>query len=147
MSLNKFNKFLIKSNNLTLFKILKLNEITIKNNLVLTKKESLYLIKRKNDILKDLGRIELFNCILDKIIYEFYDSPYIDKTNYLETLENLTNVFYNFQKEFDYILTDDEIIFYLKKCFNSECMGVASLLIDISFQKLKEKIENGEKYV
>ncbi len=136
------NKLFSNNDDLALKQMFELNEITKKFGLTLTKKQIINLIDNRNTILKDLGRIEIGSGILDKIVYEFYDSPYIDKYNYLETLEELTYIFYQYQIEFEYKLTDEQILKYLKKCFNGECAGSLELLKELKLSNLKEYIEN-----
>lgn len=94
-----------------------------------------------------MGRIEVGVGILDKIIYEFYDSSYIDQDNYLEILEELSNVFYLYQTEMSHCLTDEQIIKYLRRKFDDECKGSTELLESLSFENLKEELKNGEFYV
>ena len=103
------NNLLVLNDNKCLKDILLLNEVTSKKGLVLEEKQIFELINYKNDVLKESGRIEI-SPILDKIIYEFYNSPYVDEENYLLTIEQLTETFYLYQKEFDNKLTDEEII-------------------------------------
>lgn len=61
--------------------IQKTNLVTKEKGLILTHKEIEELIINKNETLDNLSRIEV-TPVINKIIYEFYDSPYIDNDNY-----------------------------------------------------------------
>ncbi len=139
------NNLLVINDNKCLKDILLLNEVTSKKGLVLEEKQILELINYKNDILKEKGRIEIIP-ILDKIIYEFYNSPYVDEENYLLIIEQLTETFYLYQEEFDNKLTDEEIIRYLKENFNNNCAGSVTLLENDAMEELKHFLLSGEHY-
>ena len=76
--LNNINDLVTYNDNTILKNILALNEMTSKRNLYLQEKDIVQIIRTKNISLKELGRVEVKNNILERIIYEFYDSPYID---------------------------------------------------------------------
>lgn len=139
------NNLLVINDNKCLKDILLLNEVTSKKGLVLEEKQILELINYKNDILKEKGRIEIIP-ILDKIIYEFYNLPYVDEENYLLIIEQLTETFYLYQEEFDNKLTDEEIIRYLKENFNNNCAGSVTLLENDAMEELKHFLLSGEHY-
>lgn len=123
--------------------LVSMNEITKDKKLVLSLKEILMLIENKNNILKDIGRVEIGKSIIDDIIYTFYDSGYIDSDNYFETINELINIFYMYQDKFSDYLIDEEIILYLRKCFD-ETGGSLELLSSVSFDKLNTRIVYGE---
>lgn len=58
--------------------LLELNKY-ISKDIVLTKE----LINNKNSALKEIGRIDITNSILENIILTFTDSSFIDKNNYM----------------------------------------------------------------
>lgn len=133
---------LFDNNNLIFKEILELNKITDSISLTLTREEAIELINERNNILKELGRVEVGKGILDKIIYEFYDSPYIYKDNYVETLRELVYSFYLFQNELSYTLTDEQILKHMKDSFNNECKGDFLILNDKILYDLKNKVED-----
>lgn len=135
---------LLSNQRLTINKILDLNKFTEKRGLLLNEKQAISLINNRNRCLKELGRIEIGSGTLEKIIYTFYTSSYIDKDNYLEILEELTNIFYLYQNEFDNKLTDEQIIEYIKKSYE-EC-GTIELLEGLYLENLRNKLLNGEAY-
>ena len=112
--------------------IQKTNLVTKEKGLILTHKEIEELIINKNEALNNLSRIEV-TPIIDKIIYEFYDSPYIDNDNYFETINSLVEIFYIYEDKFGNKLSIEEIIKYLRDTFDSKVNGVVELLIDTSY--------------
>lgn len=135
---------LLSNQQLTINEILDLNKFTEKRGLLLNEKQAISLINNRNRCLKELGRIEIGSGTLERIIYTFYTSSYIDKDNYLEILEELTNIFYLYQNEFDNKLTDEQIIEYIKKSYE-EC-GTIELLEGLYLENLRDKLLNGETY-
>lgn len=78
-------------------KILKCNEFTAKYGLTLTEKQAMNLVETRFRSLKENGRIEFGTGIIDKIIKEFCDSPFLNKSNYEETLQELIQIFYYYK--------------------------------------------------
>lgn len=140
------NNLILSNNDLAVKDILKLNQETEKYGLKLSEKQIIDLINNKNDNLKEKGRIEVSDGVLEKIIYEFYDSSYIDKTNYTQILKELTNVFYLYQSELDNKLTDEQIITYMKNNFENISNGSIEILESLCLETLKEKLNRGLYY-
>lgn len=143
-NISYIERMLLSNQQLTINEILDLNKFTEKRGLLLNEKQAISLINNRNRCLKELGRIEIGSGTLEKIIYTFYTSSYIDKDNYLEILEELTNIFYLYQNEFDNKLTDEQIIEYIKKSYE-EC-GTIELLEGLYLENLRNKLLNGEAY-
>lgn len=100
---------------------MKLNRITKNCDLALRKQEILSLIDRCDMILFSIGRVEVGEGVLKDLILAFYDSPFIDKDNYFETVSDLLDFFYFYQTEFSN-LTDEEIINYMRDGFDNLCV-------------------------
>lgn len=143
-NISYIERMLLSNQQLTINEILDLNKFTEKRGLLLNEKQAISLINNRNRCLKELGRIEIGSGTLEKIIYTFYTSSYIDKDNYLEILEEITNIFYLYQNEFDNKLTDEQIIEYIKKSYE-EC-GTIELLEGLYLENLRNKLLNGEAY-
>ena len=124
--------------------IKKCNEFTEKYGLLLSEKQIESLIEKRIDILKNTGRVEFRNGIIDKIIKEFCDSPYINQENYVLTLYELLDIFYEYKNETMDLVTDDELIKFMKKAFNGVCKGDIEYLSGTVMYKMKQRILNGE---
>jgi len=124
-------------------KILKCNDFTAKYGLTLTEKQALNLAEARIYSLKDNGRIEFGAGIIDKIIKEFCDSPYINNSNYEETLQGLIDIFYYFKNETLDKLSDDTLIKYMKKAFDGPCRGSLELLSGTELERMARNIRYG----
>ena len=80
----------------------KCNDFTFRFGLTLSRQDAVELVKTRTLSLKNYGRIEFGGGVVDKIIREFCDSPYISMDNYVETLHGLIEIFY-FYKNAPYI--------------------------------------------
>ncbi len=118
--------------------LLELNQ-NLNKNISLTKENVLELIHTKNNFLKEIGRIDLTNSILENIILTFIDSSFIDKDNYMEIFLSLTETFIYYENIFSKKLSSEEILNYLKIEFESN-EGSIDLLNTISLERLCDKI-------
>lgn len=124
--------------------IKKCNEFTNKYGLMLSDAQIESLMEKRIDILKNTGRIEFRNGIIDKIIKEFCDSPYINQENYVLILCGLLDIFYEYKNETMDLVTDDELIKFMKKSFNGICKGNIEYLSGTVMYKMKQRVLNGE---
>lgn len=93
--------------------LLELNKY-ISKDIVLTKENVLELINNKNSALKEIGRIDLTNSILENIILTFTDSSFIDKNNYMYIFLSLTEIFLCYENIFSKKISSEELLKYLK---------------------------------
>lgn len=124
--------------------IKKCNEFTNKYGLMLSDAQIESLMEKRIDILKNTGRIEFRNGIIDIIIKEFCDSPYINQENYVLILCGLLDIFYEYKNETMDLVTDDELIKFMKKSFNGICKGNIEYLSGTVMYKMKQRVLNGE---
>ncbi|MFA9378152.1 MAG: DUF6323 family protein [Lachnotalea sp.] len=99
------------------------NNYTKKFGVALSHDEALRLLESRKTNLKKEERIEFGEGILPKLIFTFCDSPYIYQDNYVETIESLQEIFYLYKNESLDELTDDELLSYMKECFEGVCQG------------------------
>jgi len=124
-------------------KLLSCNRITEKYGLSLTQKEAEELSVCHKKSLKKYRRVEFGNSILDKLLYTFCDSQYIDQNNYLETMERLQDIFYEFKNETGDKLSDDELLNFMKEQFETVCMGDVSYLEDTCLPRFAFLVRDG----
>ena len=103
--------------------IKKCNEYTRQYGLVLSDNQISNLLERRKETLKETGRVELREGIIDKLIKEFCDSPYINQENYAETLYEL-------------ILDNKELQRYIKKNLNSIVETIANAVKQNTLDKV-----------
>ena len=101
-------------------------------------------MERRKDVLKETGRIEFREGIIDKLIKEFCDSPYINRENYAETLYELIDIFYEYKNETMDLITDDELIEFMKKSFNGICQGDLEYLSGTVMYRMRENLLSGK---
>ena len=118
--------------------IIELNK-DVKKDIIITYENAIELINNKNNYLKNIGRIDLSNNIIQNIILTFKDSPYIDKENYMEIFSSLIETFIYYESVFERKLTSEKILNYLKNEFNKN-EGSIELLNSISFERLCDKV-------
>ncbi len=123
--------------------IKKCNEYTNKYGLILSDNQINNLLERKNETLKETGRIEFREGIIDKLIKEFCDSPYINQENYAETLYELIEIFYEYKNETMDLITDDELIEFMKRSFDGIAKGDLEYLSGTVMYKMRENLLSG----
>lgn len=106
----------------------KCNDFTAKFGLVLSREDAAALVETRTLALKSNGRIEFGGGVIDKIIREFCDSPYISMHNYADTLHELTEIFYFYKNETLDLMSDDDLIKFMKNSFDGKCQGSLELL-------------------
>ena len=127
--------------------VLKTNSFTAKYGLELSEEEAELVVRERWNSLKEQQRREFGEGILSKLIFEFCDSPYINRDNYAETLISLQEIFYLYKNESMDLFTDDELIEYMKNAFDNECQGSLEFLEDTVLEKLgRWARENSKAY-
>lgn len=123
--------------------ILRCNEMTGQYALALTEQQAVELVEARSYSLKNTGRIEFGGGVIDKIIQEFCDSPYISQHNYTQTLHELIEIFYYYKNETLDLMADDDLIKFMKKCFDGRCQGSLDLLRHRELEKMARRIRYG----
>jgi hypothetical protein len=123
--------------------ILSCNKTTSRYGLTLSETEAFELAETRSEALCSSGRIEFSNGIINKLILEFCDSPYISRQNYVDTINELVEIFYYFKNETLDEIDDDDLITYLKRCFDNSCYGSLELLKNRELENLARNIRFG----
>lgn len=121
------------------------NEITMKYGLQLYEPDIQFLIENRKESLQKYGRIEFGGGVLQKIIIEFSDSPYLYQDNYADTLAELQEIFYYFKNETLDELPDNELIHIMKKYFDDICQGSTEYLKETILENYCRDLRYGEK--
>lgn len=120
------------------------NKITKEYGLTLNNNQIVSLLEKRKEILEDKGRVEFRSGIIDKIIKEFCNSPYLNKENYIITLYELIDIFYEYKNETNDLITDEELIKFMKRSFDGVCKGDLEYLSGTIMYKMKRQLLNGE---
>lgn len=106
-----------------LAKIVEANRVTEKYGLTLTEEEAELVLAQKNNALRVQRRVEFGEGITPRIIYEFYDSDFIEQDNYADTLIRLQEIFYAYKNEMQDEISDDELLHFMREQFDKVCFG------------------------
>ncbi len=123
-----FNEIGISVQRKRLNELLALNEKTKEFGLVLTPDEIKDMIKARNKVLRDIGRVELGIDVTRELIEVFSTSSFIDKDNYVSMLNELHEIFYYLKNETEDRIGDFKLIEMMKEKFDGECAGSVELL-------------------
>lgn len=126
--------------------IIRCNDFSVRFGLVLTEKQAVELVETRSLALRDNGRIEFGGGVIDKLIMEFCDSPYISKSNYEETLHDLIEMFYYYKNETLDMVSDNDLIRFMGKSFNGVCQGSLELLSGRELDRMARNIRYGLPY-
>ena len=141
---NEYLEIVNKRKQVEFLNIKECNQYTSKYGLTLSDKQISDLLVKRTEILKETGRIEFREGILNKLIKEFCDSPYIIQENYIETLYALIEIFYEYKNETMDLITDDELIGFMKKAFDGECKGDTEYLAGTIMYNMRKELLNGK---
>ena len=108
--------------------ILQCNKATEKYGLILTEHQALSLAQTRTTSLKENRRIEFGTGIVDKLIMEFCDSPYLSQENYEDTLHELISLFYELKNLTEDRVSDRDLMEFMKQTFAHVCHGSLELL-------------------
>ncbi len=131
-------------NQYTVIEVKKCNEFSQNYGLLLSDQEIGALVENRKEALQMNGRIELGGGVIQKIIMEFADSPYLYQDIYLESLITLQETFYHFKNESLEELSDDELIKIMKNYFDNECNGSLEYLSTTALENYCRDIRYGQ---
>ena len=120
--------------------IVAMNQVSGQFGLTLTEGEAGQLAKSRMECLKEQQRVEFGSTVLQKLIFAFCDSSYVDQENYASVLQRLQDIFYQYKNESLDELTDDELIAYMKEAFEGECCGSLEYLEETVLEQFAREI-------
>lgn len=91
--------------------------------LTLTEEEAKMLLQERERCLKEQHRVEFGESILPKLIQAFCDSDFVSGENYADVLARLQEIFYLFKNESLDLLTDDELLAFMREQYEDTCFG------------------------
>lgn len=141
---NSYLEIINKRKQVEIANIKKCNEYISKYGLVLSDNQISNILERRKEVLKDTGRVEFREGIIDKIIKEFCDSPYLNQENFASSLYELIEIFYEYKNETMDLITDDELIKFMKKSFDEVCQGDLNYFSGTVMYKMRENLLKGK---
>lgn len=113
--------------------------------LSLTEQDAQALIISRNESLRQSRRIELGQSVLEKLLYEFCDSQYLNNDNLVESIEALQDVFYLFKNETQDLMSDEELLHFMKEQFETVCAGDIGHLADTCLERMARAVRGGSR--
>lgn len=110
----------------------KYNSFTEPFGLILTENQLIEITEKRVEALKKSGRVEFGEGITEDLIIAFRDSPYIYQGNFEETIIELQELFYYFKNECWDLLSDEELLFAMKRIFDEKAGGSTEFLAGFS---------------
>lgn len=123
-----FNSVQLSPESKTVRDIVALNDKTKEYGLVLTPNDVKTMITSRNKVLHDYARVELSTEVLKELIELYAASPYMDQNHYVETLNDLQEIFYYLRNETEDKINDVKLINQMMDYFNGSCAGSVELL-------------------
>lgn len=104
-------------------KLIECNKFLNEYGLSLSMKDIDSIVERRTLALKNNKRIELDGGIIDKVIREFFDSPYISNDDFIETITEIIELFYYYKNETNDSISDDDLLKLMRKYFDDFAHG------------------------
>lgn len=123
--------------------IVKCNAYTQNFGLVLTQAQATELAQTHTVSLQENGRIAFGGGILERMIKLFADSPYLYTQNYVQTLHELTQLFYAYKNATLDLISDDDLLSFMKSAFDGVCQGSLDLLSGRELYRLEKNLRFG----
>lgn len=123
--------------------IVKRNELTSRFGLTLSREQAAELVETRASSLRGAGRIEFGGGVIEKLIEAFCDSPYLTAQNYAQSLHELVEAFYYFKNETLDLMTDDDLIKFMKTAFDGVCHGSLDLLTGRELERMARNLRFG----
>lgn len=107
-----------------------LNDEIAEHGIVLSAEDCKDIAEFRHEALMESDRIEAGLGIAGRIVREFADSGYVDKTNFRQVVEDLIECFYTLKNETDEKATDDQVMEFLHYLFEVAVGGDTSRLYE-----------------
>lgn len=122
------NSIQLSQNSDAVMELVRLNEKTKERGLILTPDDAKTLVVSRNKVLRDHARVELSIGVLKELIEVFSTSPYMDQEHYVDTLNELQEIFYYLRNETEDKFSDAKLIQLMNESYNGSCAGSIELL-------------------
>lgn len=127
--------------------LLKINDEIQDNELMLSTSDAISIIETREQVLGKYDRIEIGLDPISLIVKKFKGSSFIDSNNYVNTINDLIELFYYMKNETYDKIGDNELICILYDSYNTECFGAIELLrtkMEEYARNFRIKIANSE---
>jgi len=136
----KFDVFDNSMNKAAVSTVMNCNRVSSAFGLTLTEEQSAELVETRSKALKAAGRLEFGGGIIEKLIFEFCDSVYLQQSDYADIMNYMVELFYQFKNATGDRLNDDELISFMRDAYD-RCDGSIELVEGREFEKLLESMK------
>jgi len=123
-----FNSLNVSLQEQYMMELLELNEKTVKYGLVLSLEDVQLMMAARSQVLYSYGRVELSIEVTKELIELFSTSSFIQQENYVDTLNELHEIFYYLKNETEDRINDMKLLDKMKEVFEEDCEGSLDLL-------------------
>lgn len=123
--------------------VMNCNKVSSVFGLSLTAEQAAELVQTRSKSLKAAGRIEFGGGVIEKLVFEFCDSVYIQQSEYAEIMNEMVELFYQFKNAVEDRLNDEELIRFMREAFD-QCNGSIELVEGRELEKLLESLKEGK---
>lgn len=120
--------------------ILRTNDEIGTFGLCLSEEDVKQLLAERKRGLMETQRVEFGEGMLPKLLYEFCDSPFIYQDNFVDVIGRLQDIFYEYKNESIDMISDDELIEFMKSEFNGQCNGSLEQLEETVLEEFARSI-------
>lgn len=124
-------------------RVIDCNGKTERYGLTLTEQEAQELMAGRADSLRESRRVEFGGSILPAVIEAFCDSAYVQQDDYVEVLNQLQEIFYQFKNESQDQLTDGELLDFMRRQFDNICCGDLDYLSGTCLERFARAVRSG----
>ncbi len=118
------NNMLVSAQNQYISKeLLALNDTIRENGIVLSSADCKGIAQFRSEALAENERVEVGVGAVKRIIEEFSDSGYVNQQNFRAVVEGLLECFYTIKTETNDLVSDDEVMEFLKYLFETDAGG------------------------
>lgn len=104
-------------------RLLALNDRLAEYGLVLSAEDVREILVERRVALREAERVELGESIAPRLVEAFYDSDYIDRQNFVETVIRLQEIFFLYKNEVIDTMSDEELLHVMRMLFDRCCYG------------------------
>lgn len=117
-----------------------------KHGVCISESDLLALENIRTKSLSAHGRVEFGKSALPTLAKVFASSPYIDSENCATVLAELLDAFYYFRGECDGLISDKELMTFMRREFDRSAAGDISYLTGTAMERLCSKLKGKNYY-
>jgi hypothetical protein len=119
------------------------NEVLKKHGLVLTPADAEEIMAARSRVLKNQGRIELDINVSKTLLSRIARSSYVNQDNYVETVNDMYEIFHYIKNASSDLLSDEEVIDAIMVYYDQVCGGSTEFVMGKGIEKILDNYRHG----